>query len=213
MLTACAELGRRKQASGEPAWLAALFPQQRAFVEDPSEKKAAVCSRRTGKTEGVAAWFLQAAYASPGSLSVYIALTRNNARLILWNTLKGIDGRYRLGLWFREIDGQLMVQLPNKHRIWLAGCDNASEVDKFRGVRGESVGGIRRAAIDKAQAFGPYLRTLVDDVLEPALLDQRGELALCGTPGPIPAGLFYAATTGDGRRRPTLEHSQLDRAG
>jgi hypothetical protein len=188
---------RRSEAAGRP-WRDGLFPEQLAFVDDPSAKKAALCSRRAGKTEGVAAWLLDGAQDSPGALSIYIAKTRNNARLILWNTLKGVEHRHRIGLWFRELDGQLMVQTRNGHRIWLAGCDNAGEVDKFRGVRGELVAGVRRAAIDEAQGYGSYLRTLIDDVLEPALMDQQGELAICGTPGPVPAGLFYEATTGDG---------------
>lgn len=43
-----------------------------------------------------------------------------------------------------------------------------------------------------------YLRELVTDVFEPALIDKQGDLALCGTPSPVPAGLFYEVTTGDG---------------
>lgn len=182
-------------AQQTPSYIEALHPAQRAFVEDRAKKKAAVCSRRAGKTEGVAAWLLQGAEASPGALSVYIALTRNNARLILWRTLEDINRRHDAKLWFREIDGQLMVQHSNGHRIWLAGCKDSSEVDKFRGMK------YRRAAVDEAASYGSYLRTLIDDVLEPALLDHDGELVLVGTPGAQPAGLFYEATTGDGGPR------------
>lgn len=180
-----------------PPYIEALFPQQRAFVSDPAKRKAALCTRRSGKTEAVAAWLLDGARTCPGGLSVYIARSRNNARLILWSTLARIDQRHNLGLWLREIDGQLMVELPNQHRIWLAGCGDVSEIDKFRGVGGTKVAGIRRAAVDEAQAFPDWLRTLINDVLSPALMDQNGELALIGTPGPIPAGPFYEVTTGD----------------
>jgi hypothetical protein len=181
-----------------PKYLVGLFPQQAAFVADKAKKKAAICSRRAGKTEGVASWLLDGADSCPGGMSVYIARSRNNARLILWNTLVRMNRRLDLGLRFREIDQQLIVETPNEHRIWLSGCKDRSEIDKFRGIGGTRVAGIRRAAIDEAQAFPEWLPELVDDVLEPALLDQDGELCMVGTPAPIPAGLFYTATTGDG---------------
>jgi len=51
-------------------------------------------------------------------------------------------------------------------------------------------------AVDEAQAFAGYLQELVEDVLEPTLLDTNGQLALTGTPGPVCAGYFWAVTTG-----------------
>src|SRR5512134_750952 len=74
-----------------PAYITGLFPQQAAFVADASKKKCALCSRRSGKTEAVAAWLLEGGYSCPGGLSVYIARSRANARLILWNTLIRIN--------------------------------------------------------------------------------------------------------------------------
>lgn len=201
VIAACQALAPFDATTPEPPaknYIAGLFSQQLEFVADGSKKKCCLCSRRSGKTEAVAAWLLEGAESCPGGLSVYIARSRNNARLILWNTLIRINRRHNLGLKFREIDQQLIVETPNEHRIWLSGCKDRSEIDKFRGVSGTLVGGIRRAAIDEAQAFPDWLQELVDDVLEPALLDQDGELVMVGTPAPVPAGIFYTATTGDG---------------
>lgn len=179
-----------EQDDAEPKHLADLFPEQRAFVESPAKRKAALCSRRAGKTWGVGAWLLDGAGKAPNGISVYIALTRNNARGILWKTLQEMDRKLSLGLKFREIDGQLMVQADNGHMIWLVGCKDASQAEKFRGYQ------FSRVAIDEAGSFPSWVEYLIEDVLVPTLLDNDGEIALVGTPGLTPAGYFFDATTG-----------------
>lgn len=169
-----------------------LFRQQRRFVLDPSPRKAALCSRRAGKSYGLAAWFALGASTHPGALSLYVAQSSNAAKLILWPALRALSDRHALGVRLREDRGQLMASWPNGHRLWLAGCSDAAEVDRFRGPA------YRRAAIDEAQSYGAWLATLVEDVIAPALGDCAGELALCGTPGPNASGYYYVVTTGDG---------------
>lgn len=181
----------RAKAEVQP-YVKSLFGPQLHFFLDRAKKKAAVCSRRAGKTEGVAAWLLEGARDSPGDKSVYIALSRNNCRMILWSTLQAIDRRHALGLEFKERDNQLVVVTPNKHEIWLAGCKDGAEIEKFRGLK------LRRAAIDEGASYGPFLRSLVEDVLEPALVDLDGEICIIGTPGVVPSGYFYEITTGGG---------------
>ena len=190
--TLIARLADEQAQKASSPFLDDMFPAQRAFFEDPAKRKAALCSRRAGKTFGVACWLYEGGRDCPKGLSVYICLSRNNARMILWATLITINDRYNLGLWFRTMDNQLIVELPNGHKIWLAGCKDSAEIEKFRGVK------LRRAAIDEAASFGEYLRDLVMDVLDPALMDHDGEICLIGTPGVIPAGLFYEITTGHG---------------
>jgi len=180
--------------------IADLHPKQRAFVCDPARRKAALCSRRAGKSWGIAVWLLEGGYSDPGGLSVYIVRSKGDARRILWDeTLRVISERYELNLWLREIDNQLMVVLPNGHKIWLAGCKDSSEMGKFRGPK------YRRAVIDEAQEFA-FLGELVRASIRPALIDKHGELCVAGTPSPIPAGLFYVATTGDGGEKWSSHH-------
>lgn len=182
-------------ASVEPvqALKSSLFPEQLAFVEDPSPQKGALCSRRAGKSHAINTWLYEGAALEPNGLSVYIGLSRAHARRVAWQGFVKLNRRFHLGLRFREQDGQLNVVHPNGHVIWLAGCGDASEVEKFRGA----TDGFCRVAIDEAQAFGSYLQELVEDAIEPALLDRNGKLALTGTPGPICAGYFHAVTTGE----------------
>ena len=57
------------------------FKAQDAFVMDPSRFIVAQCSRRAGKTNGLAIKFFRAMDSHPGSLCLYIALTRESARI------------------------------------------------------------------------------------------------------------------------------------
>ncbi len=175
--------------------LALCHPKQRAFVAAGSRRKAALCSRRAGKSFGLLVWFIVGALSDPGGLSVFIARTKGDARRILEPAVQELRARTGLSLPFSERDGQLMLALPGRHMLWLAGCKDQSEVGKFRGA-GK---GFRRAAVDEAQEFADdVLRKLILGALEPALLDKHGDLCVTGTPGPIPAGLFYEITTGEG---------------
>lgn len=198
-----AELERRKrpkQLSPLDRVIADLHPKQRAFVLDTARRKAALCSRRAGKSWGIAVWLLEGGFSDPGGLSVYVARSKGDARMILWpDVLEVINDKYGLGLRLREIDNQLMVELPNRHRIWLAGCKDSSEIGKFRGKK------YRRAVVDEAQEL-PFLSELIRASIRPALIDKHGELCIAGTPSPIPAGMFYIATTGDGGKQWSSHH-------
>jgi len=136
------QLGKAGHGWEIPQVISGLFGEQRRFFDDPSETKAALCGRRSGKTWAVASWLLAGAADSPGELSVYIATRRIQARNVLWRTLRRIDEHYRLGLKFSEVDKQLHVTTPNGHTLWLAGCDDAAEIEKFRGPH------YRRAALE-----------------------------------------------------------------
>jgi hypothetical protein len=171
-----------------------LHPKQRLFVCDQSRRKVALCSRRAGKSHGILAWLIDGALDDPGGLSVYVARSKGDARRILQPAIDHFSKLYpELQLKLREIDNQLLLVVGIvRHSIWLAGCKDQSEVGKFRGSK------YKRVAIDEAQEYGAFLRELVTDAFEPALIDKAGHLLLAGTPSPIPAGLFYEASTGDG---------------
>lgn len=169
---------------------AELLPEQAAFAGDASPAVAACCSRRAGKSHALAVWLLSAVLAEPGGLSLYVTQTAALAREILWDGALSVLAPGLVELTVQQ--GQLMVRVPaSGHRIWLAGCADRGEIAKFRGLK------YRRAVVDEAQSI-PWLQELLEEAVEPALLDYRGQLRLTGTPGPIPAGPFYDATTGSG---------------
>ena len=164
-----------------------LFDKQLDFIQDPSKLKAALCSRRAGKTYSVCYYLIQEAYCTPDSLGAYIALTRTSAKRLMWSELKRANRRYNLGLRFNNAD--LIVTCPNNSEIFLAGANDEGDIDKLRGSA------YRLVVLDECASFGPHVDSLVEEVLEPALIDYNGTLALIGTPNAACTGLFHYATT------------------
>lgn len=165
------------------------FPEQLAFIQDPARFKAADCSRRAGKTVGIAADLLDTAQRHPNMACLYITLSRLNAKRILWRDLTSINSLYGLG--GKEHATELTMTMPNGHIIYLSGAKDKSEVEKYRGFP------LKKVYIDEAQSFRSYLRELVDDVLAKSLYDFNGSLALTGTPPPIPVGFFHECVHSD----------------
>src|SRR5690242_3859010 len=87
-----AEAAARLAGTGRRlAFLEALHPKQSAFVLDRSRRKCALAGRRSGKSHGVAAWLLEGGEQDPGGLSVYVARSKGNARLIIWPAIEQLN--------------------------------------------------------------------------------------------------------------------------
>lgn len=179
-------------ASATPARLedfrATLFRKQREVLGCPSRKVAVLCTRRAGKTTLVPAALFAAAERNPGCVVPFIGRTRERARELAWENLKRANDDYRLG--YRTNDARLTLRHPtNGAEIRLYGADNLREIEKRRGDK------VAEAYVDEAQSFpDDVLRTLVEDVLWPSLLDVSGRLTLLGTPGYVCAGLWHELT-------------------
>jgi len=165
------------------------FGPQCFFVQDTNPRVLAQCTRRAGKTVGLARRFLTQMNKHPGETCRYIALTRDSAREIMWPVLRELDTTHKLGADFTE--SNLTMTLPNGARLKLFGADMTNFIKRLKGVRSPAVG------IDEAQDFGAHLQSLIQDVIEPALLDFSDSwLALTGTPGALNRGVFYDACHG-----------------
>lgn len=160
-----------------------LFDKQLKFVTDPRPFKVAVCSRRAGKTVACAAHLVDTALNNPGVVCLYITLSRNNAKKLIWPEIQKINRKHRLG--GSEDLTELSMTFPNGSVIYLSGAKDASEIEKFRGLA------LKLAYIDECQSFRAYIQELIDDIIAPALLDHAGTLCLIGTPGPVPVGYFH----------------------
>lgn len=174
------------QRSGADFDLSKLcFPQQLAFILDPAKFKTLVTPRRSGKTMGDALALLASARMFPKSVSLYITLSRNNAKKIIWPALIEMNREHVLGGEANESD--LSMKFGNGSVIYLTGAKDKKEIEKFRGLP------IRRAIIDEAQAFPEFIKELIDEVLVPATFDTGGDIILTGTPRPVPSGYFHEA--------------------
>jgi hypothetical protein len=160
-----------------------LFDKQLRFVEDPHSFKIAVCSRRSGKSVACAADLMHTAMTAPDTVSLYITLSRNNAKKLVWPEMKRINREYKLGAI--EDATELSLTFPNRSVIYLSGAKDKSEIEKFRGLA------LKKCYIDECQSFREYIRELIDDIISPALMDYAGTLVLIGTPGPVPTGYFH----------------------
>lgn len=159
------------------------FDKQIDFIRDPAKYKLAVCSRRAGKTVGCAADLINTALNTAKVVCLYITLSRNNAKKIIWNDLLEINRNYSLGGVPNETE--LSLKFPNQSVIYCSGAKDRTEIEKFRGLA------IKKCYIDEVQSFKDYVRDLIDQVISKALFDYNGTLCLTGTPPPVPTGYFY----------------------
>jgi len=172
-----------------PQFIDEEFPAQAAFIRDPSRQKAALCTRRAGKSFGIACYLFKEAYENPGVQCLYLALTRPSAKAIMWPLMNKVNKFLDIGARFHHTD--LTITLPNGSTIKLSGADaNEEQMQRLLGQANKLI------AIDECASFKPYIRTMVYEVLKPTLVDYAGTIVLIGTPGTLSAGLFFDITTG-----------------
>lgn len=163
-----------------------MFPKQQLFAKDDAKKKAALCTRRAGKSWSDAAMLFDSADRYPGSISPYISLTRKSAKNIMWPVMRDFVKMH--GIQAKPMESTLTYKLANGSEIPLIGADTEKFIERLLG------GKYPRVVVDEAQAFGTHLQDLVERVLEPCTLDYNGDINLTGTPGPLAAGYFYETT-------------------
>lgn len=163
------------------------FPEQDAFIHDTSRYIDVQCSRRAGKTNGLAIRFFKTMERHPKSQCLYLSLTQDSAKAIMWPILHEINDRYNIGCIFTE--SKMEMKHPNGAKLKLIGADLKNFIKRLKGRKYPGVG------IDEAQDMGVHLQSLIDDVLTPSIADYTdGWLAMTGTPGPVPQGYFFEVT-------------------
>jgi hypothetical protein len=171
-----------------------MFPQQRAFFDDPATRKIGFCTRRAGKTIGTALHIAATMLENPRALIMYMAQTRDACKLYIWEELRALTLKYELpfefnenSLWMRHTRGRGICTFKG-------AADNAREMDKLRGPKWFTV------ILDESGTFGKGMEDMVLSAIGPALRDQDGTLVLIGTAGRKQEGLFYRAAHGQIKR-------------
>src|SRR6185503_19503382 len=166
-------------------------------LDDPASRKCFEKGRRGGGSYLLGAWLLEEFHRWPGATSLFVALTKEHAKAILWPVLEEYDKKYQLGGAFNALD--LSYTLPNGYRILLRAAKDRAQVEKLRGI----AGGLRRAAIDESGSFlghDLHFRYLISSVITPQFMDTYhlggGQLVLCGSPAITPMGFFFEKCTG-----------------
>lgn len=184
---------RRKLLSLKPRFVKTLplvldprFVKQNAFVQSDARFIAAQCSRRGGKSNGLGLRYRNTMKRYLGSTCIYLALTFDSAKSIMWPVLQELDERFKLGWHFLE--GKMIVTDPCGSKLRLYGADQKNFIKRLKGQKSPGI------AVDEAQDFGSHLISLVDDILTPMMVDYpESWLGLAGTPGPVPKGYFFDA--------------------
>lgn len=166
------------------------FTHQATFIRDPARLKALFCTRRAAKSYSGGLGLFDAALGTPGCSVLYIALTKDSARGIMWkDVLKVINRKHGLGAVFNET--RLTATLPNGSVTYLTGVDaDEEEMEKLLGQK------YRRVVLDEASLYSVDLKKLVYGILKPAVADYRGDIWMCGTSGDLTQGLFFEVTQG-----------------
>lgn len=175
----------RKRARNRSAWspIDLLIAPQASYFEDPARLRTLLCSRRAGKSYVAVVELTDAALRFPGTDSVYLAISRQAARDVVWRDLQELSLRFQLGAVFNEVT--LTATYPNGSRVQLRGVSDRAEAQKLRGRK------FKLVILDEAQLYSAYVRELVLDVIMPTLLDCDGRLTLAGTPGMLRVGFWY----------------------
>lgn len=188
-------LEEQESKASIPNILEKAFAQQINFIKHPAKQKALFCTRRSAKSFTAGLYLIYEALHNPGVNCLFIGLTRQSARDIIWkDILRIIDSHYGIGASFNKSD--LIMTLPNSSVISVTGVDvDESEMNKLLGRK------YRLVCIDEASMYTIDLNNLVYGILGPAMVDPNkegdsGTICLMGTASNFPRGLFYDVTTG-----------------
>lgn len=185
------ELLRRHLATQEAGGVVAgirkeLFDKQLAVVDDPSRNKAALCTRRAGKTNIWSRYGVITCLLKSRSIVRIWASSRLRCKELMWAEINDVCRRHRIKVKTHETE--LRVTFENRSEIRLVGADKDKDAQRKRGDK------TSLEIVLEAQSFGPFLKSLLEDVIEPSLFDTQGTLCVEGTPGPVCAGYWFSIT-------------------
>lgn len=179
------EARRRKLAKSDV--LSQAFEQQKNFIQDQSRLKAALCTRRAGKTFGVGLYVFQEAMLNPGCSILYLGLSYQSAkRIVMKDVFETLNKKFNARAEFNY--SELTMKFPNGSVVYISGADaNEKQHAKLLGQK------YKLAIIDEAAEWRTDLVNLVYSTLKPAMIDQDGIIVMVGVPGNV-HGFFYEVT-------------------
>jgi hypothetical protein len=161
--------------------------KQLALVRDAALYIIVLCSRRAGKTYGLACLALLTALRRPRQNILYVGLSKPHARKFLWNEVwcPLLDG---LGIPHKRLEDEMTTTFPNGSVMYVSGTDDVRHIESFLGNR------LNLAIVDEAQSQADaVLVPLTTRILPNALLDDMdnpGKLIMSGTIPEVDAGEF-----------------------
>ena len=180
-----------------PSLTAHHFDEQREFYRPRKRSlRAALCSRRAGKTRGGYESDVSLASVTPNGRFLYITETRGEAKRLAWFGARG-DGMASLvrSLGLVESgeaitnDTELSIHFPKINSwIFLIGVDDEHAITRALGMPWN------RVRWDEAQRIPPKFTETIKETMLPTLLDYKGEFLMTGTAERKMSGMFYDIT-------------------
>lgn len=170
-----------------PESLSAGHGPQLKMIRDTSSYLIVLCSRRAGKTYGLACLALLTALRRPRQNILYVGLSKPHARKFLWNEVwcPLLDG---LKVPHSRNETDMTTTFPNGSVMYVSGTDDVRHIESFLGNR------LNLAIVDEAQSqTDSVLVPLSTRILPNALLDDMdhpGQLVMSGTIPEVDAGRF-----------------------
>lgn len=160
-----------------------LFHLQNEILADKSRFQGWQATRRGAKSTTFGKKACDVASNTPNSKTLYLALTLDSAKGILWDCVeKELTSR---GVKFRGYEREGRFELDNGSQIRFFGVDsNYKEMKKILGQAYDLVG------IDECGSMTVDMETLVMQMILAALSDRQGSLVLLGTAENIPNTFF-----------------------
>ena len=143
-----------------------LLPWQQRVWNDKHRFKVVVAGRRTGKSRLAAYMLIVNALQADKGHVFYVAPTQGQARDIMWSTLLEVGH----GVIASSHINNLQIKLINGSTISLKGSDRP---ETMRGVS------LKFLVLDE---YGDMKPEVFEQILRPALADQKGTCLFIGTP-------------------------------
>lgn len=163
-----------------------LHGKQLAFMASEARRMMLKCSRRAGKTFGIGGRFALRSVAKPNGNRAYIALTKDQAREIIWEPLwKPLCERWGLCSVTAHNETRMVTTFPNGSRVRFTGTDD------LRHIATELGAALDEVWIDECQdQSDAVLTTLAGKILPPAI-GAYGVLGMSGVFPEVEAGYFH----------------------
>lgn len=181
-------IAEKKRRSAIPDMLSKCFDQQRDFILDPARKKALLCSRRAGKSLCAGIYFLKTGLENPGCNMIYMAANEEQCKKVMYkDVVEYLYKEFKLNL--EIIQSPAHCRFPNGSVLYFAGIDQNERLrEKLLGSK------YKLAILDEAQSIKIDVEDLINRVLGPTLIDERGTMCIMGTPHDDTNTYFYKIT-------------------
>lgn len=165
-----------------------LFDEQKEVVDSSYRNRTILTPRRAAKSWTICAMMVMCCLTKKDARCLYLGLTRNSAKRIAWDIIHKLLKTFKIEHKSNKVELTIYI---GDSIIEISGADSTTDaVEKFLGASYDIV------AIDEAGSFNPQvLDYLIDTVISPTLIENRGTLILAGTPRIIETGRFFEVTT------------------